>query len=243
MKFPVPIVCPSCGHKFSTSLYADKDIPPAVCPQCDTQINLIRPLTISLVSDLLLHRASRELDEADFTLSIVCSGMAVESALTQVFLKWKGIDHLRSAKRLSTDQEKEAWEAEYRKKTSPGGFEKPANLVAEFLTGKKYDAFIADFAQKSKAAWIAAGFPPNRDDTKVDHTHKSLFVKRNRIMHWGEVGYTKEDAAVALFAATTAVSALKMMDRIRCDAMEKEHRAILDADAKRLQEPSGRQVN
>lgn len=224
MKFIVPVTCTSCGNHFASSSFGEQDFPPAECPQCHAHIILIPRLSISLVSDLLIHRSQREIDDSDFTVSIVCSAMAVETALTQVFLKWKDIEQLGVKGRFATDDEKEDWEEEYRKGVGRGGFVRSANFVSEFLIGKKYDSFIADFAEtSSKALWIAAGLPSSVDDAKGDRIHKSLFVKRNRVMHWGEVGYGKDDAVAALQAAATAVCALKVLDRQRFKTMENEH--------------------
>lgn len=40
-------------------------------------------------------------------------------------------------------------------------------------------------------------------------------------MHWGEVSYTKDDAAAALTAAYNAFAVLQAMDKERAGAMER----------------------
>jgi hypothetical protein len=68
-------------------------------------------------------------------------------ALTQVFVKWKKIDHhvLRP-----TAAQQEEWESEYRNvsrrdKSKRSGFEKSADLVSKCLTGKLFDDFVSGF--------------------------------------------------------------------------------------------------
>jgi hypothetical protein len=230
MKFTIPVFCSGCGCNFESAGYGDEKFPPAQCPSCCQQIHLIDPLTISVVADRLLLRSRREIDEGDFTLSIVCSAMAVECALTQVFLKWKGLDFWRSGGRQPTDAEQDAYEQEYKQKTSPGGFGKSADFVASFLVAKTYDEFVHDFVSKSGvAAMIKASFPPYESHTKARHIHKELFAKRNRIMHWGQVDFATVDASSGLAAATAAISVLKAMDREKYLAMEKEWAASQSA--------------
>ena len=43
--------------------------------------------------------------EGDYTLSIICTAIAVETAFTQAFLKWKKIEHLQSVKNPATEVE------------------------------------------------------------------------------------------------------------------------------------------
>jgi hypothetical protein len=228
MKFTVPVGCSSCGCNFAAPGCGGMEFPPAQCPRCGVQIHILDPLTISIIADRLLLRSQSEIDGRDFTISIICSAMAVECALTQVFIKWKGLDHFRSTGQQPTSTEQDTYEQEYRKKASPGGFAKSADFVSFFLVGKKYDDFVADFVDKSKESeLIKAGFPQYASQMKSENIHKQLFVKRNRIMHWGEVTFDKDDASAGLAAAGAAISALKVMDREKYLAMEREWRSSM----------------
>jgi hypothetical protein len=50
--------------------------------------------------------------------------------------------------------------------------------------------------------------------------------------------YLKEDASRGLTAASNAIAVFKVMDRERYEAMEREFRAIRDAEAKRYKRGS-----
>lgn len=228
MRFIFPVACASCGCNFSALCYGENAIPRAECPQCGHQIQFFDHLTISILADRLLVRSQSEIDHGDFTVSIICSAIAVECALTQVFLRWKALDVLRSIGRQPTEAEENLHEQEYKNKTM-GGFEKPANFVSAFLIGRNYDEFVADFIEKSTtAALIEAGFPQCESHAKSNHIQAKLFAKRNRIMHWGEVSYDQGDAVDGLTAATTTISVLKALDRRKCREMEQAWRRSMN---------------
>ncbi|MGH9437980.1 MAG: hypothetical protein ACRD22_08800 [Terriglobia bacterium] len=230
MKFTVSVACSSCGFKFDTPGYGEQEFPPAKCPRCLEQIHIIDPLTISIVAERLLLRGQRELDEGDFTLSIICSAMAVECALTHLFLKWKGLDHFGLTGQSSTELQRQAWERDYRKETSGGGFEKSANFVSEFLTGKKYDEIATDLLRRSNEEELAEiGF--SHDERHVNVIHRELFMKRNRIVHWGDVSYDTNDASNGLTAARAAISVLRLMDREKYSEMERQWRLSIGNSA------------
>jgi hypothetical protein len=220
MRVSIPVNC-SCGNKFLADGYAGKKFPVSICPSCKTPIHIIEHLSISVVADLLLYRSKTEMEGGDYTLSIICSAMAVECALTQVFLKWRKIE---SRIYLPSDDEQNAWEDELRKK---GTIKKSVDFVSEFLSGMKFDDFVTDFLTKNKdhrGILIKNGFPQWASQTKLSYFQKEIFVKRNRIMHWGKVDYRQEEAAPCLSAAIGIVNILKLMDRLKCEKMERDWR-------------------
>jgi ATP-dependent Lon protease len=79
-----------------------------------------------------------------------------------------------------------------------------------------------------KSELIKAGFPQYPSQAKSEYIHKQLFEKRNRIMHWGEVTFEKDDASAGLAAAIAAISVLKAMDREKYLAMEREGRPSMN---------------
>lgn len=105
MKFLLPMKCPSCGHSFLWPAYAERKISQPTCPNCGTQGYFIESLTVSTGAERLLYRSQNELDGGDFSISIICSAIAVESYLTAAFLKWKGIDSFGVAGKFPTDAE------------------------------------------------------------------------------------------------------------------------------------------
>jgi hypothetical protein len=238
MKIPIPVACSNCGCDFSALGYGKERFPPAKCPDCGQLIHIIDPLTISIIADRLLYRSMYEVDEGDPTVSIIFSAMAVECALTEVFLKWKKLDHERATHHQATDHERGTWEEEYRKQTG-GGFTRAADVVSKLLRDKKYDELLIDFLGRSnRDALTKSGFPPNDSKLKAAYIQQELFNKRNRIVHWGDMTYQKEDASRGLTAASNAIAVFKVMDRERYEAMEREFRAIRDAEAKRYKRGS-----
>jgi len=92
-----------------------------------------------------------EVDGGDPTISIICSAVAVEAALTQVFVKWKKIEHNVV---MPTGTQRDEWEKEYRNaarrdKSRRSGFEKSADLVSKSLTNKMFDDFVSGYVKKS----------------------------------------------------------------------------------------------
>jgi hypothetical protein len=112
---------------------------------------LFDPLSISLIAERLLLRSRAEVDGGDPTISIICSAVAVEAALTQVFVKWKKIEHNVV---MPTATQRDEWEKEYRNaarrdKSRRSGFEKSADLVSKSLTNKMFDDFVSGYVKKS----------------------------------------------------------------------------------------------
>jgi rRNA maturation protein Nop10 len=81
--------------------------PPATCPNCGQTIHIIEPLTFSIVAARLLYRGDAELRYGDFTMPIICGAMAIDSALTSLFLKWKRLENELLAN-PTTDADREA---------------------------------------------------------------------------------------------------------------------------------------
>jgi hypothetical protein len=153
--------------------------------------------------------------------------MAVETAITRVFLKWREIEHGFPAT-ATTEAGRETWEKEYRKGVGKGGFANSANFVSSYLTGKSFDDYVTDFVKHSKTVTlIKAGLTGAQAQMKTAHIHSELFNRRNRIMHWGNVKFEKQDAQKALAAALNAFAVLKVMDKEKADAFDRELRAKL----------------
>jgi hypothetical protein len=227
MKFSVPVICPSCETTFATSGVGEERIPAVTCPSCGAVIHMIDPLSLSIVAERLLYRSHNELTKRDYTYSIISSAIAVEAAFAQAFMKWKRIDYSQTTGKEPTDKVEQTWEEEFRDQTR-GSFKASAKFVAKYLCGTTFDQFANDFLAHNKpAAIIKAGLPPNKNHLKVDYIYKELFLRRNRIMHWGKVNYEEVDASVALEAARTAFSILKAIDKQKYQAMERAWRKKL----------------
>ncbi len=222
MKFTIDVPCRTCGAVYPVTGYGEKSFPQVFCPTCRVAIYCVDPLSISLVADRLLFRSRAEIDGGDPTVSIICSAVAVEAALTQVFVKWKKIEHKVGE---PTAAQQEDWKAEYKK---PGGFKKSADFVSKYLTDKTFDNFVKDFVlEKGLAALIGSESRLGEGELTVSYVYEKLFRKRNRVMHWGEVGFEMGDALSAFTSACDALSVLKAMDRARCEAMERSFRNLI----------------
>jgi HEPN domain-containing protein len=217
MKFAVPFKC-SCGKEFSIACYAEEKLSTAKCPGCDTHGIAVEALSISPSAVRLLFRSKSEMENGDYTISIICSAIAVESFLTRAFLKWKGVENIGVAGHLPTEAEEAVWEKDFPK---TGGFPRPADFVSEALAGIKFN----DYVTNNPAAFALISALPNSDGkTPIDYFKAELFERRNRIMHWGKLNYQREDAEICLNAANAIIEILKSMDYRRYEKMESDWR-------------------
>jgi hypothetical protein len=217
VKVPITVNC-LCGNDFPVTVHAGKKFPAAVCPECGASMHIFEHLSISVVADLLLYRSKSEMEGADYTLSIICSAMAVECFLTRAFLKWKEIDSLKSTGHLATEQEKSDLEKEY---TKSAGFLTPSDFASNSLVGMGFDEFVAT---NPNATAIMNGFLDAVGQSPKKYFQQVLFNKRNRILHWGQVSYERVDAESCLKAAIAIGGILKIMDRQRGEKMERDWR-------------------
>jgi len=97
--------------------------------------------------------------------------------------------------------------------------------VAQELVQNSFDRFVEVlFARLTITAQMGAGLPQSENQAKLDPIHAELFIRRNRVMHWGKMDYKLDDAKSALQAGCTAFAVLKNMDKERCEAMERAWR-------------------
>jgi len=101
MKFTIETEC-NCGGRYVFSAYGDAEFGPTTCTNCEKSAYLTDPLTVSVTAERLLLRSKRELESGDYSLSILVAVMAVESYLTRLFLKLKGIDSYIATFKLPT---------------------------------------------------------------------------------------------------------------------------------------------
>ncbi len=189
--------------------YGDGRWPAVVCSKCGTAAGLIDPLSVSVTTERLLHRSKAELERGDYSLSIVIGTMAVESFLTRLFFKVKGMDSYATTFAWPTEAQEKAWEVEYPKK---GGFTGPADFVSKATTGMTFDEFVAKNAVARK---IMAAFPDAANVSAKQYFQSALFHLRNRIAHWGYVNIRQTEGERCLSLAVAIVSILREMDRLK----------------------------
>jgi hypothetical protein len=167
------------------------------------------PLSVSVTTERLLYRSKAELERGDYSLSIVIGTMAVESFLTRLFFKVKGMDSYATRFVWPTEAQEKAWEVEYPRK---GGFTGPADFVSKATTGMTFDEFVAKNAFAGK---IMAGFPDAANLSAKQYFQSALFHLRNRIAHWGYVNTSQAEGERCHSLAVAIVSILREMDRLK----------------------------
>jgi hypothetical protein len=90
VKFAIERVC-ECGGRHVFSTYGDAKFGTTTCTNCGKPAYLMDPLSVSVTAERLLYRSKIELEAGDYSLSILTSVMAVESYMTRLFLKLKGM--------------------------------------------------------------------------------------------------------------------------------------------------------
>jgi hypothetical protein len=209
MKFSLEMPC-ACGQStISFSTYGDDDWSAPMCSECGFPAHLTDPLSVSVTAERLLHRSKAELDSGDYSLSILIATMAVESFLTRLFFKLKGMDNYAKTFSLPTREQEQEWESEYPR---TGGFLRPAEFVSKAMVEAPFDEFVT----KNKiAARIMAGFPDAANLSAKQYFQSELFCRRNRIAHWGYVNSTLQEAQLCHALAVAIVSLLREMDRAK----------------------------
>jgi hypothetical protein len=167
------------------------------------------PLSVSVTAERLLFRSKEELDRGDHSLSIVIAVMAVESYLTRVFLKLKGMANYATTFELPTKEQEAEWEKEYPR---GGGFPKPIAFVSQKLLATTFDRFVEE---NSTAKAIFIGLPDASNAHPTNYFQGELFNRRNRIVHWGYVNSSVADAEPCHKIAVALVSILREMDRAK----------------------------
>ena len=212
MKFVQEKPC-KCGGTFLFSAYGDEAWDDPVCSKCGTPALLIDPLSVNVTAERLLYRSKAELVDGDYSLSIVIATIAVESFLTRLFFKSKGMDSFSKTYVLPTSAQEDAWEVEYPRS---GGFVGPADFVSKVMTGLPFDKFVAG---NDAATKIVSGFPGIATVPATKYFQNELFRRRNRIVHWGYVNSTEADAQLCHALAVAIVSILREMDRSKYGAL------------------------
>lgn len=191
------------------SAYGDADFGTAVCDKCGESAHLMSPLSVSVTAERLLYRSKAELENGDYSLAIVIAVMAIESFLTRLYLKLKGMDSYMSTLTFPTATQEADWEKEYPRS---GGFSSPVGFVSQRLVGSTFDEFVAANAASSA---IFSGLPNPTGNVPTQYFQSELFNRRNRIAHWGYVNSNQGEAELCHKIAVALVSILREMDRAK----------------------------
>ena len=209
MKFTYEATC-SCGSVVHFAATGDQPFGTGVCSSCGRVAHLVDPLSVCVTAEKLLYRSRAELQAGDFSLSIVIATIAVESYLTGLFLKLKGMENYALTFQLPSRSLKEQWETEYPRS---GGFLKPGDFVAKKFTGQTFDHFV--LSNNVVAAQAFLGLPNTDSVMPSRYFQNELFSRRNRIAHWGYINSTRREAEHAHQIAVAIVTILREMDRLK----------------------------
>ncbi len=205
MKIPIERGC-DCGGTYVFTAHGDAEFREATCSSCGSVASLIDPVSVSVTGERLLYRSKADLDGGDYSLSIVVAVMAVESFLTRLFLKLKGMENYAVTFKPPTPTQEAEWEKEFPKS---GGFPSSAGFVSQRLVGTTFDKFVAT---SKRASAIFSALPDSREASPTRYFQNQLFRRRNRIAHWGYVNTSKSEAQLCHNVAVAAVSILREMD-------------------------------
>jgi len=214
MKFSHQAPC-TCGDAFSFSTYGDAPWRDAVCSRCKTPSSLTDPLSASVTAERLLYRSMEEFEDGDYTLSILIGAIAVESFLTQLFLKLKRLDNFATTYAWPTPEQQRTWEKQYKRNR---GFSLSVDFVSEAITEKTFDGFVGG---NTTAARAIAGVLDAATMSARDFIQAELFERRNKIAHWGFVNSTKQEAQVCHTLAVATVEILREMDNSKYGARQR----------------------
>ena len=208
MKFTIQQGC-DCGATLTHETYGSSDWPLIICSDCKDARVLIDPLSVSFIAERVLYRAKHELENGDYTLTVLLGAIAVESFITKLFLKLKRMDSLSSSPYWPTMADEEQWEKQFKRIR---GFENIANSISEQMTDKLFDEFACTNSVACKAL---ASFSEISGTVPSVLIQTELFDRRNRIAHWGFVDSTVEEANICMRLAAATVRVFGEMDRIK----------------------------
>src|SRR5665213_382921 len=209
MKFTYNAAC-ECGGQIVFSATGEAEFYPAECSSCKKAAFLLDPLSVSVTAERLLYRSKVELENGDYSLSIIIATIAVESYLTRLFLKLKGMENYATTFELPDESMEAQWEKEYPRS---GGFLKPSDFVAKRFTELTFDQFV--MSNNIAAAHAFLGLPNPNNVLPSRYFQDELFNRRNRIAHWGYVNSTRQEAEHSHQIAVAIITILREMDRLK----------------------------
>jgi hypothetical protein len=84
---------------------------------------------------------------------------------------------------------------------------------------KRIDEFVSTSSELAEA--ITSGFPNLRIGSLAEGFHKNLYKLRNKMLHWGDVKHSNEEALQCCNLAQMGLLILHAMDLERRQALSK----------------------
>lgn len=216
MKFSQPFQC-QCGEPIRVETSGTALPKDTQCPNCGASIWFIEPLG-NVVGLRILDRAYSELQNGDYTLTIMLGAIAVECEMLRLFIKWRGLDQMRANHTavMPSKAEEDAWGKEWRKLSRIGT---RLEELAKLLIGQDFDSFLSQNANLLNPVYTT--YPGLKSRTSSKECFRlELFNRRNKVLHHVEIDFGKSDGEMCFELASTLTSILKRMDDHRIALLE-----------------------
>jgi hypothetical protein len=200
LKVPLQLKCSQCGELAPTKIHLDATSLDWTCTKCGSENSGFLDATIGF---LLLERSGHEIRiEQDFSMAIVMAAMAFDAELSRLFGKWKEIDALGIFDREECEKELREFNTIDRK----------IKAVSTLLVSKGIDEFVSTCSQLHEPI---SKNPNLRVGSLAKDFQEHLFWPRNKVLHWGDVKHSREDAIRCYSLAKMGLLILREMDEER----------------------------
>ena len=207
MKSAISVTC-QCGQLITVQSTGTKAFKDTQCHSCKAPVWFVAPLG-NEVGLRIMNRAWNELQQEDFTLTIVLSAMAVECELAYFYIKWKAFDFaLANNTHFHDPAKKEEYAEEWR---SLRNISRRFDETSKLLTGKNLDSFLFDNSALVKA--VENEYPTFKNfASSKEFFRQELFDRRNKIVHRGEIDFQEAEGKMCFALATALFHIIKAMD-------------------------------
>jgi len=194
----------------STKIHLDATSVEWTCENCGSENSGFFDPDVT-IGVLLLERSGHEIrTERDYSMGIVMAAMALDTELSRLFGKWKEFD----AHRAGLPFDREVCEKELR---SFKTIDQKIEAVSHLLVRKGIDEFVS--THQKLAEVISSGFKSIRLGSLAKDFQEHLFWPRNKLLHWGDVKHSEEDAARCYSLADCGLRILHEMDHERRECL------------------------
>lgn len=215
MKSAISVTC-QCGELITVQSTGTKALKDTQCHSCKAPIWFVAPLG-NEVGLRIMNRAWNELQQEDFTLTIVLSAMAVECELAYFYIKWKALDFaMANNTHFHDPTKKEEYAEEWR---SFRNISRRFDEMSQLLTRKDLDPFLLDNCALVKD--VGNEYPTSQNFTSwKEFFRQELFDRRNKIVHRGEIDFQEAEGKMCFALATALFHIIKAMDLHRIKVMD-----------------------
>lgn len=200
MKTPLPVKCERCG-KDNYIQYVLNDTNVKSTCECGNQFSYSLGSEFTIGQRILERSTYEFLINEDYNLSIVFSATAFECELSNLYFKWSSIGNNIS------DQELEKSLKKLR------NIKNKIQEVGKLMFSEGFEKFIQSNCEILKN--IENDFPSLDKNKLTESFQQQLFRPRNRVLHLGFSGYTKDDAKRCFNIATLGLQIFDKMDKYK----------------------------